>query len=129
MEIMRGHNSSNMRKVYIAGAMNADNILTMLENISIGIRMGGEVLKLGLAPFVPHFDILFRLQQGKDFDVPMQTYYDYTMEFLKTCDCVLVCPGWENSKGTKAEIAEACSREIPVFFSLDRLKEFYKIDT
>lgn len=116
-----------MKRVYVAGPMNADSILAMLENISKGIRLGGEVLKLGFAPFVPHFDILFRIQQGEDFDVPMRTYYDYTMEFLKTCDCVLVCPGWENSVGTKAEIAEAKQNGIPVFYDLESLKEYYKI--
>ena len=54
-----------MKRVYVAGPMNADSILAMLENISKGIRPGGEVLKLGFAPFVPHFDILFRIPDGK----------------------------------------------------------------
>lgn len=113
-----------MKKVYIAGAMSADNILQMLQNIHDGIKLGGEVLKLGYAPFVPHFDICFKLQQGVDFDVPMQYYYDYTMEWLKASDIVLVCPNWKNSKGTLAEIEKAKELNIPVLYSLNELKIF-----
>lgn len=110
-----------MKTVYIAGAMSADNILTMLENIHRGIKMGSEVMKNGFAPFVPHFDIFFKIQNGVDFNVPMQYYYDYTMEFLTRCDCVLVCEKSENSIGTQAEIKKAKELNIPVYYSLEEL--------
>lgn len=112
-----------MKRVYVAGAMSADNILQMLENISEGVKAGAELLRLGFAPFVPHFDIAFRLQQGKGYDVPMEYYYNYTMEWLKASDCVLVVPGWEASIGTKAEIKKATDLHIPVYYSIDELRK------
>jgi len=111
-----------MKKVYVAGAMSADNILEMLQNIHDGIKLGAELLKRGYAPFVPHFDTAFKIQNGVDFDVPMQYYYDYTMEWLKVSDAVLVCPNWKNSKGTLAEIEKAKELSIPVYFNLEELK-------
>lgn len=111
-----------MKTIYIAGAMSADNILTMLDNIHRGIKLGAEVMKLHYAPFVPHFDIFFKIQNGVDFDVPMQYYYDYTMEFLTRCDAVLVCGNSENSIGTQNEIKRAKEEGIPVFYSLVELQ-------
>lgn len=112
-----------MKKVYVAGAMSADNILDMLNNISQGIKLGSQLLEKGYAPFVPHFDIFFKIQNGVDYNVPMQYYYDYTMAWLEASDCVVVCPNWENSKGTKAEIERANELKIPVYYSIDELEE------
>lgn len=113
-----------MKTVYVAGAMNSDNILGVLENIQRGICYGGQVLKLGLAPFVPHLDVFFKMLGGEDLNIPMQHYYNYTMEFLTKCDYVLVCSKYENSKGTLAEIEKAKELNMPIFYSLEELKEY-----
>ena len=110
-----------MKKVYVAGAMSADNILEVLNNIHDGIKIGAELLKNGFAPFVPHLDVMFKIQNGSDLKVPVDNYYQYSMEFLKVCDCVLVCPNWKNSKGTLAEIEMAKNLGIPVYYSLEEL--------
>lgn len=112
-----------MKKVYVAGAMSADNILEMLENIHDGVKIGGEILSKGFAPFVPHLDVFFKIQGGKDLQIPMEYFYGYTMEFLKACDVVLVCPNWQNSKGTLAEINMAKELNIPVYFDIDEMIE------
>lgn len=110
-----------MMRIYVAGAMSADNILDVLGNISEGIKIGAQLLQKGYAPFVPHFDVFFKIQQGKNYNVPMTYYYDYTMEWLKASDAVVVVPGWENSTGTKNEIAMASKMGIPVYFNLSDL--------
>ena len=115
-----------MKRVYVAGAMSADNILEMLQNIHDGIKLGSELLKNGYAPFVPHFDVLFKIQNGANFQVPIQYYYDYTMEWLKASDIVVVCPNYKNSVGTKAEIKKAEEMGIPVYYSLEELLESEK---
>ena len=112
-----------MKRVYVAGAMSADNILEMLQNIHDGIKLGSELLKNGYAPFVPHFDIFFKIQNGVDFQVPMQYYYDYTMQWLEASDIMLVCPNYKNSVGTKAEIARAEELGIPVYYNIEDLLE------
>jgi nucleoside 2-deoxyribosyltransferase len=110
-----------MKTVYVAGPMSSDNILGVLGNVSEGIKLGAEVLRLGYAPFVPHLDCAFRLVQGSNYNVPVESYYEYTLEFLRRCDFVILCPNWENSKGTIAEIEEAERLEIPVVETLREL--------
>ena len=111
-----------MKKVYVAGAMSSDNILGVLKNISVGVHYGAEVLSRGFAPFVPHLDISFMLQKGcEGFNVPVSTYYAYTMAWLEVSDMVLVCPNWENSVGTINEIKRAKELGIPIYYSLEDL--------
>lgn len=110
-----------MKRVYVAGPMSATNILTMLDNISQGIKAGATLIKAGYSPFVPHLDIAFKLQNGQDFDVPVQTYYDYTIEWLPVSDMMLVLPGWEDSVGTRKEIERAKELNIPIYYSLEDL--------
>lgn len=117
-----------MKIVYVAGAMNGSNILDVLGNISRGIKVGAELLELGYAPFVPHLDIAFKLQGGDNFNVDMQTYYDYTMEFLTRCDFVIVCPKSENSKGTKLEIEKAKELGIPVYYSVSDFHKWMTVE-
>jgi len=38
------------------------------------------------------------------------------LEMVGRCDAVIVCPGWEESHGTKGEIAFAESHNIPVYY-------------
>lgn len=114
------------QKVYVAGAMSGDNILTILNNISDGIHKGAELLELGYAPFVPHTDALFKFVKGKDYNVPMEYYYDYTLEYLKVADAVLVCDNYKQSKGTLKEIEIANRAGIPVFYSIKSLDNFFR---
>lgn len=107
-----------MKTVYVAGAMNSGNILGVLTNVETGLRRGGELAEAGLAPFIPHLDIFLAL---KGFNLPMEFYYDYTMEFLTRCDCMFVCENSENSVGTKAEIVKATELGIPIYYSIEEL--------
>ena len=111
-----------MKRIYVAGAMSADNILDVLGNISVGISVGAQLLEKGYAPFVPHFDVFFKIQNGPNYNVPMKYYYDYTLEWLKASDAVVVCPDWENSVGTKNEIQTAIELGMPVFYSIEELE-------
>lgn len=119
-------NSPTFQRVYVAGAMSSDNILTMLSNIHEGIKQGGELLSLGYAPFVPHFDILFKIIGGDNVDVPIDYYYHYTLQYLKVADAVLVCKNSENSKGTINELEIAQRAGIPVFYSVKQLDNFFR---
>jgi len=108
-----------MKVVYVAGAMNADNILDVLANISRGVKLGQEVLKEGHAPIVPHLDIAFKLQGGDDFNIPMDMYYKYTLKIMTKCDAVIVCEKSETSNGTIREIETANDLGIPVYYSIE----------
>lgn len=112
-----------MKRVYIAGAYSADNILSALENMRKGMRAGLIVLKAGYAPFVPWFDYHFSLMLRDDETLTVQEYYDYSMAWLEGSNAILVLPDWENSKGTVNEIAKAKELEIPIFYNMEDLKD------
>ena len=44
-----------MKRIYIAGAYSANNVLTVLDNMREGMRLATKVLLLGYAPF--YYDI------------------------------------------------------------------------
>jgi len=111
-----------MKKVYVAGAYSANNVLDVLHNIRKGIQLSATVFKAGYAPFSPWLDYHFVLEDDNR-ELTVSHFYDYSMEFLKVCDAVLLVPGWEDSNGTKKEIEMANQMEIPIF---ERLRDLEK---
>lgn len=110
-----------MKKIFISGAMSADNMLNVCNNIHDGIVLGNKLIEKGYAPFVPHLDILIKIANGVDLSIPMQHYYDYTMEWLKVSDAVLVCPNYKNSIGALAEIKQAEELYKPIYYDINVL--------
>lgn len=111
-----------MKRVYVAGAYSANNVLTVLDNIRKGMRGGLDVLLLGYAPFVPWFDFHFQLMLQGNEKLTVDDYYQYSLAWLEVSDAVYVLPGYEESKGTAAEIARAHELGIPVYYDLMDLR-------
>ena len=108
-----------MIKVYVAGAYSASNVIQVLANMRKGMKLSYDVLKAGFSPFCPWLDYHFSLIGA----VELEEYYRYSMSWLEVSDAVLLCEGWEESKGTLAEIARAKELNIPIYHSLEVLKE------
>jgi len=108
------------KRVYVAGAYSADNVIDVLGNMRRGMQLSLKVLQAGYAPFVPWFDYHFSLLG----EVTLQDYYDYSMAWLEVSDAVLVTPGWEESNGTKTEIERAEELGLPVYFSMEELLKY-----
>ena len=106
-----------MRRIYVAGAYSADNVINVFENMRKGIELSYEVLKAGFSPFCPWLDYHFSLMG----EVSIEEYYRYSMAWLEVSEAVLVVPGWEDSAGTKKEMVRAHELGIPVYFSLGEL--------
>jgi len=122
-----------MIKVYVAGAYSEDNVLGVLKNIGRGQSYAAALFQLGFAPFCPWHDKDFVIEHWNEhFEVKM--FYDYSIEWLKVSDCLLVVPNhfglkdWEHSHGTQMEMNEAHDRGIPIFYSLSDLLTFYAKD-
>ena len=116
----------NKPRVYVAGAYGAPNPIQLWSNQRIGIRAAVEVLLEGFIPFCPFIDSSFFLMLREGEEITQDCIYEYSLSWLSVSDCVLVIPGWENSKGTIAEIAKAKEIGIPVFYSMDTLKVWRK---
>jgi hypothetical protein len=111
-----------LKRIYIAGAYSSPSVIGVLDNMRNGMRAAYDVIKAGYAPFVPWFDYHFALIG----EMRLEEYYAYSMAWLEASDAVLVVPGWENSKGTIAEMEHARSMRIPIFFRLEDLKKEIK---
>jgi nucleoside 2-deoxyribosyltransferase len=105
-------------RVYVAGPISSDKLLTSMENIRRGVTMSAFLIKEGFHVFCPFIDILFAMV-NQHLDV--EDYQRNSMAWLEVSDAVLVLPGYENSAGTKQEIARALELGIPVCYNLKEL--------
>jgi hypothetical protein len=107
-------------RVYVAGPYSSDNVLGVLSNIRKGNHWAYQLLCQGFAPFSPWLDYHFVLEDHTN-DLTVKDFYEYSMTWLRCSEAVFVQGDWKNSKGTQAEIEEAQSLGIPVFFDLTKL--------
>lgn len=115
-----------MIRVYVAGAYSAPNILQVLENMRKGMKACTELfLTKKYAVFCPWIDYHFSLMKPDDTEITIEHYYNYSTAWLEVSDAVLVLPGYENSKGTLAEIKRANELFIPVFYSRQELDDWF----
>lgn len=111
-----------MKRIYIAGAYSADNVISVLDNMRDGMRLATKVFLLGYSPFVPWFDFHFQLMLHDNEKLTINDYYGWSIDWLEVSDAMLLVPNWENSKGTIAEIEIAKKIGIPIFYDIDVLK-------
>lgn len=108
-----------MKRIYIAGAYSADNILYILANIKKGQDMAAYLVAHGYAVFCPFLDWQLGLTVYGN-DLTKEQYQANSMTFVEVCDAMLVLCGYEKSGGTKREIERAKALNIPVYY--DRVK-------
>ena len=113
------HVSSKIKRVYVAGAYSADNVITVLDNIREGMRLSTRIMLAGYAPFCPWLDFHFQLmlRNGERFTV--EDYYRYSLAWLDVSDAMVLVPGWERSRGTLNEIDHASRISIPIFYDAE----------
>ena len=95
-----------MKKIYIAGALN-DGAIQYIKNVHNMMREAEKVRAAGFAVYIPCVDILMGIMFG---NWEYKDYFENSQPFLDCVDAVYVCPGWENSEGTKRELARAVKR-------------------
>jgi len=104
-------------KVYVAGALQNPSQIKYLGNSRKMIKGAKDILvKYGLTPFCPAVDMLFFLGLENDEEITRDMIVKYSMYWLMVCDIVFVLRGWEDSEGTKHEIAKATELGIPVVY-------------
>ncbi len=111
-----------MKRIYIAGAYSASNVITILDNMREGMRLATKVFLLGYAPFVPWFDFHFQLMLREGENLTVEDYYRYSIAWLEVSDAMLLVSGWQSSKGTLKEIETAHMLNIPIYKYIKDLK-------
>lgn len=112
-----------MKTIYVAGAYSADNVISILDNMRIGMRAATDILLAGHAPFCPWADFHFHLMLRSGETLTVDHYYEYSLAWLRKSDAVFVVDNPANlySKGLLAELEEAMKLKIPIFYSLESL--------
>ena len=86
------------------------------------ISVGEEVMKVeGFTVYVPHLNHYW---EWYHFQHSYEWWLAYDLEWLKKCDCLLRIPG--ESSGADREEEYALQYSIPVFNSIDELREHYQ---
>ena len=109
-----------MKRIYVAGAYSGTDVITILNNMREGMRLATRVMLAGHAPFAPWLDYHFQLMLRDGERLSVEDYYQYSLAWLYVSDCMLVVPGWQESRGTRDEIHLAeHDLKIPVFEDFD----------
>lgn len=106
-----------MVKVYIASAY---TIGDTAKNVKLQIDTADTLMTLGFSPFVP----LYSHFQHMIHPRPYEDWVTNDLVWVEVCDCVLRLPG--ESKGADGEVKYATELNIPVFYSIKELCEYYK---
>lgn len=114
-----------MKRIYVAGPYSADNVIDVLKNIGRGEKACAELFSKGFAPFCPWHDKSY-VTDNPDSDFTIDQFYQFSIAWLVVSDAVLLVDGWENSKGTLAEVEIASKNGIPVFINTTDLIEYFE---
>ena len=93
-----------MKRVYVAGAYSADNVMDVLHNMRRGMRASTEVFLAGFAPFCPWLDYHYTLMLKEGERLTVNDYYECGLAWVEASDAVLVLPNSDESVGTQKEI-------------------------
>jgi len=103
-----------MKRIYIAGAYSAPNVLGVMDNMRRGLKLSAQCLKAGFAVYSPWTDCLLHFHE----EFTLEQCYTYSDAWLRVSDAVLLVPGWEESVGVRSELKVAAEIHIPVFHTL-----------
>ena len=96
-----------MKRIYIAGPYDGENVIEILGNIRRGIQAARELMSRGYAVYCPFLDFLIAFVGD---DLPKEMYQKNSIEWVKGCDAIYLLPRWEFSGGVQRElqIAKEC---------------------
>lgn len=110
----------NEFKVYVAGKLNADAV-GYIKNCHRMIKTARRLRGLGFCVYVPCIDFLEGLVDG---NFTYSDYFDNSQPWLLVSQAVFLTPGWEDSNGTRAEMATATKNGIFVTSDETALLEY-----
>lgn len=111
-----------IRVVYIAGPFRDHTAWKVEQHVRLAEDLSYAVAQLGAMPLCPHTNT--RYSHGT---LTEQFWLDGTLELLSRCDAVIVTGDWKQSEGARAEVIAARQLSIPVFETIDALREWLRV--
>lgn len=108
-----------MKLIYVAGPYRGSTRDEVELNIASARQIGKLCADKGWYPVIPHtntgnFEHLAP-------DLTERFWLEGTLELMRRCDAVVLCPGWEFSSGTRGELEMANRLGIPVYYTVHAL--------
>ena len=108
-----------MKVIYIAGPFRGPNHWAIAENIRDAERAALKVWQMGAVAICPHANTAHFQDAAPDY-----VWLKGDLEILRRCDGILMLPTYKESHGAKAEMQEALTLGMPVFFDHAQLKDW-----
>lgn len=105
-------------KIYVAGPYTKGNVE---ENVNKAIDLADKLSKIGFMPFVPHLLHFWHLRHELTYDFCCEL----DNEYLLVCDALIRIPG--ESAGSDAEEKLAYTNNIPVFYTIEDVKQYFEL--
>lgn len=107
--------------VYIAGPYQGETREEQEANIAQARAAMVGVYRCGHSPFCPHTMTAWLDRDAPD--IARETFLATDMDWLRRCHALLVLPGWQDSAGSVAEVAEAARLGLPVYSRVEDLPQ------
>jgi hypothetical protein len=105
--------------VYIAGPYTGADGWEVACNVHEAEKLAREVVRMGAGPITPH-SIGARMAGTETYEL----WCAVTLEMMRRCDAVLFTADWQRSRGARGEHQEAVRLGMPVFVTVDDLREW-----
>jgi len=103
-------------RVYVAGPLSTNADLNKIaENVSHAVAVGGRLISLGYAPFVPHLTLYWHILDPRTW----REWMEVDKAWVLASDALLRLPG--ASTGADQEVKWAHEAGIPVYPNIDSL--------
>lgn len=109
--------------VYIAGPYRAETSIGVMDNIIRAQEVAVHLWNDGFAVLCPHTNTMSFEHMST---APPEAYLQAYLHMMSFCDVVLMLHGWQGSYGARQEWWSAREWGIPIYYSLERLKEAYQ---
>ena len=114
--------------IYVAGPLTGDFQAEIAANIRRARDAYDRLCDMGHMPYCPHTQSGHRartreeLHASGDVDAEYQRWVvENDFHWLDACDAILLLPGWENSRGSRMELARATERNMLIFKNMEEV--------
>ena len=91
--------------IYLAHPYSALTLEGVEANVANAEKVGRAMIEKGYGIYIPGKATLHMDLMTESYDeIPCSYFYELGLEMMSRCDILLLCPGWEDSRGCRLEL-------------------------